>query len=341
MGDKIDIKTLKLPSVIETSIPDLMLMFRGAIINEMNGHQCATNAIYEKKRGKAYNGYYYDEIVDKGSKIPLTLYIHEKFRRQLKDKQAYEFTGKLYLAKDINYSKIGVMFFVTGIGASTDETQLITESEYGIVKTRYDQGFFDIEADISDKLFRGIKPKILVLIGSSAITEDDYAAALEDADYFEIEERKTNLSNKKVFLECIASISEDYDYFVVLRGGGNGIRFFEDEGLCKEVLSAPIPFITAIGHVADNCMLQRVADKSYDTPTSFGNALQRLVEKDKSAKEDISVLEARLERKDEHYKELIGHNKELHQRDLELLAQTKNIQVKNLVYMLITLLLEV
>jgi exodeoxyribonuclease VII large subunit len=53
---------------------------------------------------------------------------------------------------------------------------------------------------------------------------------------------------------------------------------FDDSVLARAVASVPIPFFSAIGHAENMTLVERLADKCFETPTTFGNHLRMLLE---------------------------------------------------------------
>ncbi|WP_025741925.1 exodeoxyribonuclease VII large subunit [Aquimarina pacifica] len=312
--------TKHLPDTIQTNIPELLVLFRDSLISNLNGHTFTFNGIYESVSSQAYhnNMFYYDRVIDKDTRKHITLFLHKKFKKHLKNREPYEFTGKLQLHREIRSGSIDILLYVSNIDVSKDEKQFITESEYNLVKTRYDKGFFDVEGDISNKLYNNVNPVILVLTGKTAKIQGDYQQALHHPEYYQIETVKTNFSNKNQFFKTLENIDSSYDYLAIVRGGGSGLGFFDQEDVCKKVLETNIPFITAIGHESDKTMLEKAADKAYTTPTAFGNALEQLVQKDMSYKSHMIALENEITQKG---KEFTTKLKEVHTDNEKRLAQ--------------------
>ncbi|WP_108866850.1 exodeoxyribonuclease VII large subunit [Aquimarina aquimarini] len=320
-----------LPDIINTNIPELLVLFRDSISSSLNGHTFTFSGIYEQVSSQAYhnNMYYYDRVMDKDTRKHITLFLHKKFRKYLKNREPYQFTGKIQLHREIRSGSIDILLYVSNVDVSKDEKQFITENEYNLVKDRYDQGFFDIENDISQKLWNSINPKILVLTGKTAKIEGDYLKALHHPEYYQIDSLQTNFSNKNYFFSTLDHIKSEYDYLAIVRGGGSGLGFFDQEDVCKKVLEIGIPFITAIGHEADKTMLEKTADKSYATPTAFGNALEQLVQKDIDYKRHIVSLENEMDKKNLFNKKLLNQKDEEYRLELEYLEIKRKSQSKN------------
>ena len=95
------------------------------------------------------------------------------------------------------------------------------------------------------------------------------------------------------------------------------MQVFDQEDLCRKILEVDVPIITAIGHVRDQTLLERIADKSYGTPSAFGTALQELVTQNKNRKHEVSRLHKKLAEIDQVF------HSSLAQRELLYTAELK------------------
>jgi exonuclease VII large subunit len=62
----------------------------------------------------------------------------------------------------------------------------------------------------------------------------------------------------------------------ISRGGGENMEIFNKASLADEALKLKCPFLAAIGHKQDTSLLQKVADKSFITPTELGQYFNHL-----------------------------------------------------------------
>lgn len=69
------------------------------------------------------------------------------------------------------------------------------------------------------------------------------------------------------------------ELLVISRGGGENMEVFNKPSLAEEALKLKCPFLTAIGHKQDTPLLQKVADKSFITPTELGQYFNEIYNK--------------------------------------------------------------
>jgi exonuclease VII large subunit len=69
---------------------------------------------------------------------------------------------------------------------------------------------------------------------------------------------------------------EDTDLLIISRGGGEGVDVFNSCTLAEACLDLTPYLLTAIGHKDDVTLLQRIADRSFITPTALGQFLATL-----------------------------------------------------------------
>ncbi|MDP6193270.1 MAG: exodeoxyribonuclease VII large subunit [Prochlorococcus sp.] len=86
----------------------------------------------------------------------------------------------------------------------------------------------------------------------------------------------------------------ELDAIVLARGGGNreDLMLFDDEGLCRELATFPIPVVTGIGHEDDLTVADLVSDHRAATPTA---AMVALLPSREAAKGKIMQIQQRLE----------------------------------------------
>jgi exodeoxyribonuclease VII large subunit len=83
---------------------------------------------------------------------------------------------------------------------------------------------------------------------------------------------------KESFVHSMAQINQQaalFDAIVVIRGGGAKLDLvaFDDYMVCAEVAGAKLPVLTGIGHETDETLLDKVAFRSFKTPTAVADWL--------------------------------------------------------------------
>ncbi len=308
-------------SAIELNINGLLSVYRNSLHSSCNGQKFKISGHYmDSKRGKG--GYYYDKLKDADSQEFITLFLTEKQKRILTNGEYYDFIGRVEITKTIWNSSLNILFVPDTFEKSKEEIQLIPESKYNLIRERYDRGLVNVEALFLDQIYRREQPKLLFLTGETSIIVNDFYNQLEDKDYYDIALKRINLSSKTPYFELLDAIEEEeYNAIAIVRGGGSGLEIFNEEDLCKKFLETNIPIITAIGHQEDQTLLEKVADIGYATPSTFGTALQKLVDKDRAIKNDQDNLKHVIVKNKELHKEEILQNMKMFNAEKEALSQ--------------------
>ena len=241
--------------------------------------------IFINKNSKEYNGLYYDAIQDKynGNKSKLTLKIPSKIKFSLNEGRIYTFMGFLEKKLKEENCSFEIQFKVIDVLQEEEETQQIDtniEKIANLLKLKSDKGFKNIELLLKDKLRNDEKPKIFLIYGNTAIVDEDINIAIQVSRIkYDISENRINLSNKDEIINILKdNDSKDLDVIAIVRGGGHGLGIFEDIEIGESVINLKTPFITAIGHANNNLLIEKLADKSFITPTAFGNYLKDIYE---------------------------------------------------------------
>ena len=85
-----------------------------------------------------------------------------------------------------------------------------------------------------------------------------------------------NLSRPEEVARTLSSLSPaDFDVVALIRGGGE-LSTLESLEVAEAVVALPLPFITAVGHAADEPLVQEMAHLAFITPTDLGYHLRDL-----------------------------------------------------------------
>ena len=136
-------------------------------------------------------------------------------------------------------------------------------------------GFRDVHNWIKDKIIKDEPFKIGVIVGKTAIIDNDIKHQLrESIAFYNLDFHRVNLSSE---LEIITAMQEledqDTDIIVISRGGGENLELFNKAAIAEKAIGLRSLLVTAIGHKDDVTLLQKVADRSFITPSEFGQFL--------------------------------------------------------------------
>ena len=114
------------------------------------------------------------------------------------------------------------------------------------------------------------------------------------------EKHYTNISDPVEVARAFKELSQEAEQFhgiAVVRGGGDNIEtVFEDPGVLDALAACPLPVVSALGHMDSHTTFDHFADKSFATPTAFGNWLSDVFNEQKAHFAEISKLKSEIER---------------------------------------------
>lgn len=247
--------------------------------------------IYEPGKGVDYYGYYYDTLSDEATGSSMTLKVPAIMRERLVPGRLIDFTG--FVTRKLE-EKGGAI----RIHLNLSELHEVKRSEFSetehlaldLIRRKANKGYKEVDSFLTRNILSNTPPHISVYIGTTSIIDQDIAHALgEAAAFFDLNFIRINLTS----VQDILSVFDDdeSDIIILARGGGSGLEIFNTLELSERALSLEPYFITAIGHREDVSLLDRMADKSFITPTALGNHLRQIYNK---TIEDMQGSKARL-----------------------------------------------
>jgi exodeoxyribonuclease VII large subunit len=261
------------------SVSTLTNVYPNNLSSDMGGKLIVLKGFYSDKKGKLYDGHYYDEIINKDKNHAITIQIAESLKSKLSSGKYYEFEGFVNKRRVLeNDSKLKVLFRVAKILKYEERIQLISQEEKNIIRSRIYRDFPFIQGRLVDKLQVNSKPVIDVIIEVNSTSRDEFESQLIDSEYYDIKYHQCNLSSSIAILNFLCKHNfSDTNLLVVLSSCGSSLEVFNDVGLCERFIELPIPFIVGIGNSENKTLLQRIADRRFSTPTSIGVFLQSIV----------------------------------------------------------------
>jgi len=222
----------------------------------------------------------------------ITLKVPNSLRNYLKEGTLVKLKGVPYLDLKPEYGRGEVVLAVSEILGVEKPKSTIPE-ELEILKLKNERGFKDVDQLLKNLLRKGKKPKIALVIGSTAIVDKDVFEALgEKVNFYKIEVIRVNLTDPQELSRKLKELDkENYDLIAIVRGGGDGIEIFNNLELLKAVAVVKKPLVVAIGHAINKPLIELIADKSFITPTDFGHWLKTLVEEVEEVKSKQKLIE--------------------------------------------------
>lgn len=282
--------------------------------------------IFLKTTKPSYGGFFYNEIKDESGDQCIALKTPAIYHHQLHNNQLIELFGfkTSKLNKRGNFDNT---FNIVEMITSSDHTRLMKESEkLKILSEKSQMGIKDMDGLIRSKIFRNQPVIIRVIVGRTGTIEEDIRKAIGFLPpLYNIDYRKTTLDSPPQIITALVELDKKgADIICISRGGGN-LEIFNDNELCRKIVSLNAIIGSAIGHASDENLFDLVADKKFPTPTAFGNYLKLMHEKAiaeiENNKNEINKNSANTHQ---------GEIKELKESILDL--QTKNFAANNLLH---------
>lgn len=236
--------------------------------------------------------YHYGELRDEHGQCSITIVCDEKLAKTLPEGGLVSLGGVIERKPQMT-GIISVQLKVSR--ADVVKTIAIDEDEkkrMAIQRYKAEVGFRNVDLLLEERIFRGERPRILLILAANSITLSDFGAGLNaaltsmDIRYFDI-----SFSNPEGFVNCIRTIDpKQFDVVAFVRGGGSGLEKLDNPMVLQAVADLPIPTIAAVGHVEDKLCFKQVVDKVAPTPNGLGQYLSDIAERVAKKKADSTAV---------------------------------------------------
>jgi exodeoxyribonuclease VII large subunit len=267
------IATPNIPSVAPSAYTPAALLtaFGNSLTSPLLNKIFIVKGIYKAGKGINYSGFYYDTLQDKSGDACIALLTPHRLRPQLRDGELIE--ASVYLSKQLRAaaSRIEVQVVINELLSRHEKVVNEAETEaLSLIRQKAKAGFKDADVFIRRKLFEQQPVTVTILIGQSAIIDQDIKHQLKEAvATFQVRFVRINLASVAEIIRALKT-HQDTDVLVLARGGGENMKIFDNAKLAAVAISIKPIFLTALGHSADEPLLQKVADKALITPTALG-----------------------------------------------------------------------
>ncbi|QTE45871.1 MULTISPECIES: exodeoxyribonuclease VII large subunit [Mucilaginibacter] len=232
--------------------------------------------IFVLGKGAFYNGSYYDSLRDESTDAQITLVVPALIRNELQQNKTVTINGYITRRVVNNASRIEIQLTVTELVGQTQNKYSDEELErIEIQQGKAAAGFRDVQGWIKEQILLEHPFKIGVIIGKSAIIDNDIKHQLrESIAFYQLDFHRINLSSEAEIQSTLKQLDDTgTDIIVVSRGGGENLEIFNKLNIAERAIALKGLFVTAIGHKDDVTLLQKVADKAFITPSEFGQFL--------------------------------------------------------------------
>jgi exonuclease VII large subunit len=270
----------------------LLTAFGNSLTSPLLNEIFTVKGIYKAGKGVCYNSFYYDNLKDEHSDASITLLTRQPIRAQLRDGEQIEASACLSKRFQASGGRIEVQLMINELLSRREKT--INEEEtkaLALIQQKAKAGFKDADSFIKRKLFEQQPIKVTILIGQSAIIDQDIMHQLKEAvTAFQLRFIRINLASVTEIARALNNY-QDTDVLALARGGGENMAIFDSPDLATTAIATKPIFLTALGHSADEPLLQKIADKALITPTALGQYFHDLYDK---TIEDINGSKAKL-----------------------------------------------
>lgn len=254
----------------------ILNLFNNSISVNQTKRIIKLKGVFIPRGSTAYGGYYYDSLRDESADALLTIIVPALIRNTLQENKTIIVNGFISRRVVNSASRIEVQFTVTDFVEETqnryseDDLQRVS-----LLQAKANVGFRDVQGWIKEKINREEHFKIGVIIGKSAIIDQDIKHQLrESIGFYDLFFHKISLSSEQEIINAMEVLDgQGIDVIVISRGGGENLEMFNKPSIAEKAITLKSLFITAIGHKSDVTLLQQVADKAFITPSEFGQFL--------------------------------------------------------------------
>ena len=253
-------------------------VFANALKSPVDGRIILARGEYQAaQNSKEYSGYYYDDIKSPNDNKFIKARIPSMLRSKLENHNIYLFKG--FIEKKISFSTIELVFVVDEV-LQKEENQVSEEDikRFEVIQKKVAKGYKDFEALIKDRIYNNKSIQIANIYGTTGIVNKDFEAGLAETKVrYKIIESRCNLSSKADIISMLRKFNTtEYDAIAIIRGGGDksAMEIFNDPDIGEEVLKLKTLFITAMGHVVNDSLMDKIADKKFHLPHDYGNSLK-------------------------------------------------------------------
>ncbi len=236
--------------------------------------------VYRRRDGREWGGFWYDRLVDERlGRCELEVRVPSGLREQVRDGQVVVARGVL----QANCSAAGfrVLLDLTGVeGMAPPGATEAEQKRLELIRRKLALGRKDVYGLLRERLLEGRRPRVILLTGADSIVDRDVMSALGAAvSSYELRWERASMASAALLAEAIKALGQESpDLLAVVRGGGSGLGVFDDPEVARAVLECGCPVVSAVGHAADFCLMDDVADMRMETPTRLGQWLKELAE---------------------------------------------------------------
>lgn len=240
--------------------------------------------VYKCGNNVLYNNYFYDSLKDENSPTQVKILVPSNIRPKIKPESLMIFGGMITKRVDSNRSSIEILFRVDSIVEEVKK-QAIDQDDQKRIELRQQKvagGFKNVDSILENMLLNNQRPKIALVFAQNAIVMNDFQNGKRDASVeIDFVEERVIFTRADLLCAKLRQLDQQgYSAIALVRGGGIDSKTDVDKPeVIKTVVEMKTPFISGLGHQAENIFLRQVADKWEPTPQGLGQYFADLVRK--------------------------------------------------------------
>jgi exodeoxyribonuclease VII large subunit len=330
------------PVIVSYSPAAVLNLFNNSISVNQIKRIVQLKGIYVQGKGTQYSGYFYDFFRDEASDAAITILVPPLIRNEMRPNKTVTVNG-FVTRRVINSSgSIQIQLTVTDLVEQTQNKYNDDDlKKIELMQQKAVTGYRDVYSWLKEKIINEEPFKVGIIIGKTGIIDNDIKHQLrESIGFYDLNFHRINLSSEEEIITTLDRLNnENYGVIAVSRGGGDNLDIFNRFKIAEKAVTLRSLFITAIGHKDDVTLLQKVADKSFITPSELGqffnDVFNHTVEELQNSKarliESVKLqLSANYEKQIDNLNEKLKANEELRlstAKSLELVYQEKLVML--------------
>lgn len=195
-------------------------------------------------------------------------------RNELTNNQTIDFYG--YITHRVEKTgKISIQINISElIGQSENKISDDDIKTFEVLQKKAKLWYRDVDSYIKKSIYENKTLNIIILIGKNAIVDNDIKHQLQEGiSFYNIEFVRANFSSVEKIITKVQDYEAQADIMILARWGWEGVDIFSKPDLAQACLELQPYLLSAIGHKDDESLVDRVADKSFSTPTALGQYL--------------------------------------------------------------------
>ena len=256
----------------------LIGVFTNALNNETTKKLLLVRGVYVPGKGAVYSGLYYDSLRDENTDAFITLVVSAALRHSLVAQRRLECTA--YVSKRVQPAGARVELLLNVVEVIGQAESVYTPEQlagFGMLQKKATLGYKDVDTFIKTKIINDEPIKVTIITGRSGIVDSDIKHQLGEAiSEYTFKFAKFNLGSDQDVINALKESENDCDILAIARGGGERLELLNKASIAEVVLNLKPYFLTAIGHEQDVTLVQKMADKSFITPSALGSYFNNL-----------------------------------------------------------------